>query len=298
MSGRTRLNYLRAFDAAARHLSFSAAADEMNLTQAAVSQQIAKLEQSLGATLFIRRNRSLSLSERGQAYALVVREVLDRLDAVTAHVFPISERSTVLVRCTPSVASLWLAPRLAAFHRLHPGINVRIQTLDLFSDRRKSRQDDLVIFRGSAASRPDADTRLLWTAEIFPVCTPAYLARRGPFDGPESIAGCDLIEILGYENNWHRWIRRFAPGVPAPKPAVTVDGLIIAIELACRGEGVILGRKPMIDAFIADGRLVRPLDGAQLFSPYYLRMHANASKHSAARQLADWMCQAAAAAAV
>ncbi len=294
MSRRTRLNHLRAFDAAARHLSFSVAAGEMNLTQAAVSQQIARLEESLGATLFIRHNRALSLSERGQAYALVVREVLDRLDTVTAQIFPSVERGTVSVRCTPSVASLWLAPRLAAFHRLHPEINVRIRTLDLFSDRGKPVQGDLAIFRGTAGQRLDADTRLLWTAEIFPVCAPAYLTRRGPLSTVESVAGCDLIEILGYENNWHRWMRSFAPGRMAPVPAVTVDGLIIAIELACRGEGVILGRRPMIDTYLADGRLVRVLDGASLQSPYYLRLHSGASRYSAARRLADWMCQAAA----
>jgi len=294
MSGPTRLNYLRAFDAAARHLSFSAAAEEMHLTQAAVSQQIAKLEQSLGATLFIRHNRALSLSERGQAYALVVREVLDRLDTVTAHIFPVLERGTVTVRCTPSVASLWLAPRLAEFHRLHPGINVRIQTLDLFSDRRKTGQGDLVIFRAAAGRRLDAGTRLLWTAEIFPVCAPAYLARHGAVAGPQGIAGGDLIEILGYENNWHRWMRSFAPGCPAPVPAVTVDGLIIAIEMACRGEGIILGRRPMIDTYLADGRLVRLMEGASLFSPYFLAMQASPSRIQAARHLADWMCQSAA----
>lgn len=294
MSLPTKLNYLRAFDAAARHLSFSAAAEEMNLTQAAVSQQIAKLEHALAATLFIRRNRALSLSEHGQAYALVVREVLDRLDTVTANTFSLKERGAVSVRCTPSVASLWLAPRLAAFQRLHPGISVRIQTLDLFSDRRKPRQDDLTIFRAPAGQRLDADTRLLWTAEIFPVCAPTYLARCGTFAGPRDIAGCDLIEILGYENNWHRWLRSFAQGAPTAEPAITVDGLIIAIEMACRGEGMILGRTPMIDAFLADGRLVRAVEGASLFSSYYLKVRANASKHAPARYLADWMCREAA----
>ncbi len=290
MSRQVKLNYLRAFDAAARHLSFSAAAEEMNLTQAAISQQIAKLEQTLGSDLFIRRNRALSLSERGLAYHLVVREVLDRLDAVTGQIFPVESRRMVSVRCTPSIASQWLAPRLGAFHRTHPTIDIRIQTLDLYPDRRQSPQADLTIYRAADDHDPDAQTRLLWRAEIFPVGAPAYLQRSGPIAGAAGIARCALIDILGYANNWHRWLRRFAPGSPPPAPVVTLDGLNMAIEAACRGEGLILGRRPLIDAYLADGRLLPVLDGDfSLHSSYFLRLNAASPRRAAARTLADWM---------
>lgn len=290
MSRQVKLNYLRAFDAAARHLSFSAAAEEMNLSQAAISQQIARLEHALGSDLFIRRNRALSLSERGLAYHLVVREVLDRLDAVTGQIFPAESRRTVSVRCTPSVASQWLVPRLGAFHRAYPGTDIRIQTLDLYPERRQSPQADLTIYRAAEGHDADAETRLLWRAEIFPVGGRGYLERFGPIAGPADIARCDLIDIMGYTNNWHRWLRRFAPACPPPAPAVTLDGLNMAIEAACRGEGLILGRRPLIDAYLEDGRLIPALEGEfSLYSPYYLRLNPASPRRAAARTLADWM---------
>lgn len=289
MPRQVKLNYLRAFDAAARHQSFSAAAEEMNLSQAAISQQIAKLEQSLGSDLFIRRNRALSLSEHGLAYHLVVREVLDRLDAVTGQIFPAPGRRTVSVRCTPSIASQWLAPRLGAFYHAHGGIDIRIQTLDLYS----SPPADLTIYRAAETHQPDAETRLLWRAEIFPIADRAYLERSGPIATPRDILRCDLIDILGYANNWHRWLRRFAPGCALPAPVVTLDGLNMAIEAACRGEGVILGRRPLVDHYLQDGRLTPVLPGGfSLYSDYYLRLNAASPRRAAARALADWMVNA------
>lgn len=290
MLHRMRLNYLRAFDAAARYLSFSAAANELNLTQAAISQQIAKLERSCNTSLFVRHNRALSLTEHGKAYHLVVREVLDRLDNATAQLFPVVGHHAVSIRCTPSVASNWLAPRLSAFHRVHPTIEVRVRTLDLQPDRYRQARLDLEIFRGTENLATAGNIRLLWIAEIFPVCAPAYLRRRGPITTPASIVDHDLIDIIGYTNNWYRWIRHFAADCPSRAPAVTVDGLNIAIEAACRGEGIILGRRPLIDAFLLDGRLVPALDcRASLHSSYYLRIDPAAPSRGAVRLLAEWI---------
>lgn len=290
MPRQVKLNYLRAFDAAARHLSFSLAADEMHLSQGAISQQIAKLEEALGSDLFIRRNRALSLSERGLAYHLVVREVLDRLDSVTGQIFPAPGRKTVSVRCTPSVASQWLVHRLGHFYRDHPGIDIRIQTLDLYPDQRQHPQADLTIYRAAAHHDDGAETRLLWRAEIFPVCAQSYLQRTGPIVTPADVARRDLIDIMGYENNWHRWLRQFAPASPAAEPVVTLDGLNIAIEAACRGDGLILGRRPLIDPYLRDGRLKQVLGGSfSLFSCYYLRLNPASPRRAAARTLADWM---------
>lgn len=290
MPHRQRLNYLRAFDAAARYLSFSAAAAELNLTQAAISQQIAKLERSCNTSLFVRHNRALSLTEHGKAYHLVVREVLDRLDSTTAQLFPRVGRHAVSIRCTPSVASNWLAPRLGGFHQAHPDIEVRVRTLDLLPDRHRQARQDLEIFRGPEDLAVGDNIRLLWIAEIFPVCAPSYLARRGPIAAPPDIAAHDLIDIIGYANNWHRWLRRFAAGRSPRAPAVTVDGLNIAIEAACRGEGIILGRRPLIDAFLEDSRLVPALDRqASLHSGYYLRIDPAAPPQGAVRQFAGWI---------
>lgn len=290
MPGRVRLNHLRAFDAAARHLSFTAAGAEMNISQAAVSQQIAGLEDVLEARLFQRHNRTLSLTERGRAYHQVVREVLDRLDTATAQIFPRTGPQVVTIRCTPSVASNWLAPRMGRFHQTHQGIEVRVRTLDL-ALAGEPQGHDLEILRGPAGMEDGRSLRLLWRAEILPVCSPGYLARCGPIPSPAALAQCDLIDIIGYGNNWHRWLHRFAPAVPARAPVMSVDGLNIAIEVARRDEGIILGRRPLIDAWLESGRLVRALEGeASLESFYYLRIDPAVPQRSVTRLLADWIC--------
>lgn len=294
MPRRHRLNYLRAFDAAARRLSFSLAAEELNLSQAAVSQQIKQMEEALGAALFVRHNRSLTLSENGKAYFLVVREVLDRLDAVTDQLFPDADKSIVSVRCTPSIATIWLAPRLREFHRHHPEIDVHIRTIDLLPDRFVSRHSELEILRLPPDTDPQPHMRKLWDARIFPVCAPAFLDRHGPFDGPANLCQQELIHTLGYSNDWHRWARVFAGPDAVVASGLTVDGLNISIDAACRGEGIMLGRTPLVDDHLSDGRLVAAIDPELcLQSSYFLQTDSKSRNWKAGRILADWLVLAA-----
>jgi len=288
-----RLNYLRVFDAAARKLSFSLAAEELNLTQAAISQQIRHLEQALGAALFIRFNRSLKLTESGLAYSLVVREVLDRLDTVTDQIFPDTNKNTISVRCTPSVAT-WLAPRLSVFRQIHPETNVRIRTTDLMSDKFQLQQNELEILRLPVGAESGKNIQKLWDVEIFPVCVPSFLTKMRPFSRPEDLLKQELIHILGYSNDWHRWGRLFAPQMVNVPAGLTVDGLNIALDAACRGEGIVLGRRPLIDVYLEDGRLVRAIEGeASLFTSYYLRTNTHSANWRITRVLIEWLIQVA-----
>ena len=291
MSKRPRLNYLRAFDAAARCLSFSRAGEELHLSQAAISQQIRQLEKALGAALFIRGNRSLSLSENGKAYFLVVREVLDRLDTVTDQIFPGTEKSIVSVRCTPSIASIWLAPLLRDFHREHPEIDVRIRTIDMLPDALRPHQSELEILRNPSEGRAQGNLHKLWDAEIFPVCAPEYLRQYGPFSTPQDVIGQELIHTLGYSNDWHRWARVFGAGQVAAT-GLTVDGLNIALDATCRGEGIMLGRRPLMDACLEGARLVPAMQqNLSLWSAYYLRVPVRSPNLKSSRILADWLLQ-------
>ncbi|MCB2092913.1 MAG: LysR family transcriptional regulator [Rhodobacteraceae bacterium] len=285
MTNKRQLNSIRTFDAVARRMSFSLAAEELAISQAAVSQQIRLLEDDLGARLFVRHNRSISLTEAGRAYFDVVREILDRLDSVTNQLFPRFSARMLTVRCSPSVATLWLSPKLRRIGRPLPGIDVRILTLDNITDS-QHRMWDLEIFRGTFPDDADGETEKLWDAEIFPVCAPGYLHGFGPVNLPEDVARCDLIHTLGYRNDWHRWFRRFAPGVAKVPAALSVDGLLIALDAACNGDGVILGRRPLIDAHLADGRLVRVFpEGASLGSTYLIRVNKKSPAWMAARSL-------------
>ena len=291
MPKRPRLNYLRAFDAAARKLSFSRAGEELNLSQAAISQQIRQLETALGAALFIRGNRSLNLSENGKAYFLVVREVLDRLDTVTDQIFPGSDKSMVSVRCTPSIASIWLAPLLRDFHLQYPEIDVRIRTIDMLPDALRAPQSELEILRNPPEGGAQSHLQKLWDAEIFPVCSPEFLRQFGPFPTPGDVIGQELIHTLGYSNDWHRWARVFGGGQVATS-GLTVDGLNIALDAACRGEGIMLGRRPLIDACLEEGRLVPAMhENRSLWSSYYLRSPTRSPNLKSSRILADWLLQ-------
>ena len=296
MPRRPRLNYLRAFDAAARRLSFSLAAQELNLTQAAVSQQIRQLEAALGAALFIRHNRSLTLSEAGRAYFQVVREVLDRLDNVTDQLFPDQAKVIVTVHCTPSVAALWLGPRLRAFHATVPGIEVHLRTTDILPDRYRARGNDIEIIRLGPGEALGEHMRPLWEARIIPVCAPGYLAEAGPFENAAAVCRTELIHTVGYGNDWHRWAREFAGPEVSVASGMTMDGLMLALDAACRGEGVMLGRRPLIDGHLRDGRLVEVLPGhGGLVTRYAMRLAERSPNGRAVRRLADWMAAEAAA---
>jgi LysR family glycine cleavage system transcriptional activator len=138
------LNALRAFEAAARHLSFTRAAEELNVTQAAISHQVKALEERLGVRLFRRLNRALLLSEVGQAYLPPVRDALDTIAAATERLVAHDVSGTLNISVSPSVAAMWLVPRLAGFRKAHPEIDVRISADDRLTDF--ARDDvDLVI---------------------------------------------------------------------------------------------------------------------------------------------------------
>lgn len=287
MANKLQLNSIRTFDAVARRMSFSLAAEELSVSQSAVSQQVRQLEADLGSKLFVRHNRSISLTENGRAYAGVVREVLDRLDSVTQQLFPRRSARTLTLRCTPSVAALWLSRRLHSIADSLPDIDVRIITLDNAMDKDR-RVWDIEIFRGRFPEDTDADTELLWHAEILPVCAPDYLHRIGFVKVPGDLARCDLIHTLGYRNDWHRWFRTFAPDTPKAPTGLSVDGMLIAIDAAENGDGILLGRRPLVDSRLADGRLVRvfPEDFA-LHSPYLIRTNTKSASWQATRRLRD-----------
>ncbi|VAW00975.1 hypothetical protein MNBD_ALPHA07-1207 [hydrothermal vent metagenome] len=131
----------------------------------------------------------------------------------------------------------------------------------------------------------------LWDAEIFPVCAPEYLRQFGPFPTPQDVIGRELIHTLGYSNDWHRWARVFGAGQVATS-GLTVDGLNIALDAACRGEGIMLGRRPLIDACLEGVRLVPAMqENLSLWSAYYLRVPVRTPNLKSSRILADWLLQ-------
>jgi LysR family transcriptional regulator, glycine cleavage system transcriptional activator len=293
---RPRLNALRTFEAAGRHLSFSIAGEELGVSQAAVSQQIRQLESHLDAKLFVRRNRGLSLTSVGDAYHLAVHEALDRLDAVTDQLFPGAEDHVVTVRCTPSVATLWLIPRLGRLHAALPGIELRIVTLAPEHGGSGPGFADIEIATLDAGEA-GPDCRELLTALIAPVCAPSLLRQRR-VSKPADLMGFDLLHVIGYRDDWHRWFRSAGLSEQKVPGGASFDGSLMALEAAANGDGVMLGRRPFIDPYLQSGDLVLLFGGRQfLTSTYFLRGREAARNRSDVNAVMDWLVEVASASA-
>ena len=283
---RPRLNALRTFEAAGRHLSFSVAGDELGVSQAAVSQQIRQLEGTLGARLFLRRNRGLSLTGVGEAYHLAVHEALDRLDAITDQLFPGARDHVVTVQCTPSVATLWLIPRLGRLHAAHPDIDLRIVTLD--PGRGGGGLTDIEIATLDPADA-GPNCHELMTARIVPVCAPSLLPT-GRLSRPSEVLHFDLLHVLGYRDDWHRWFRASGLSDQKVPGGVSFDGSLMALEAAVNGDGIMLGRRPFIDPHLQSGDLALVFgERHALTTTYYLRWPEAARNRRDVTAVIDWL---------
>jgi LysR family glycine cleavage system transcriptional activator len=275
-------------------MSFSAAARDLKISQSAVSQQIRQLEDTLGAALFNRQNRRLSLTSTGQAYYEVVNETLDRLDTVTGQLFPARGRQAVTLACSASIAALWLVPQLKILQVQHPELELRINTLDQASSPGKPSTSDLEIFIASEKQIDHGFEKLL-SATITPVCSAALFEHHGRPENPTDLLEFELIHILGYEDGWHRWFRQNGVRQVGVPDGLSVDGSLIAIEAVQRAEGVMLGRRPFIDRLLASGELVEVFNKPyHLHADYFLRYQAAKTNRHEISLVADWIRQLAA----
>jgi len=283
---RPRLNVLRSFEAAARHQSFSRAADELHISAAAVSQQMRHLEAHLGDALFIRHHRRISLTATGQDYFKAVHFALEHLDAATDRLFGAPVRRVVVIKCGSSVATLWLAPEIGAFRSTHPDIDLHIHTQEADENGAATACDLEIFVAGSRA--PDARTRALLCATITPVAAPGHLAQR--LDKAGDILGHKLIHVLGYDDDWHGWFDRHGLDRRVVPPGLAADSSLFAIDAALRGDGILLGRRPFIDGYLETGRLVpvfaRPHD---LQASYWLRQHADSRNAHNRDKVSAWL---------
>lgn len=285
---RPRLNVLRTFEAAGRRLSFSLAAADLNISQAAVSQQMRHLEAHLGAALFLRHHRRVSLTPVGQKYLEEVHGALERLDEATDKLFAGRVGQAVSIRCTTSVATLWLAPQIRAFQTQNPGIDLTIKTQDLDAGPGQAKDADFEIF---VSDRTDfgPDVRRLLSATITPVGAPGYLAQH-QIRSAQDIQNLDMIHIFGYRDNWQRWMQVFGVTPLENTPGLAVDSSLFAIDAALRGDGVFLGQRPFIDTYLSSGELVEMFDKPHhLNATYYLRHKTSIRKNSSKDKVLEWL---------
>jgi LysR family transcriptional regulator, glycine cleavage system transcriptional activator len=251
VAGLPTLTWLRAFEAAARTSSFTAAAAELNLTSGAISYQIRALEGYLGFALFERLPRGVKLTAMGVAYLPPVRKAFEELADSTVGLFGGSERAQISVHAPVSLAALWLAPKLPAFIAAHPGIDVRLSSV-IWDNPMPDEATDLEIRYGSGQWRGYRSERLL-NQRIVAVCSPTLLERA-------SLLPRHLIHIMGHENHWLQVRNALQIEDTAAEPGPTVDTTIAALELAANGAGCALAHRIFLSAYLTTGRLVFALD--------------------------------------
>jgi LysR family transcriptional regulator, glycine cleavage system transcriptional activator len=255
------LDLLEGFEAAARHLSFTKAGEELYLTQSAVSRQIKELEEQLGVPLFERRHRSLALTEAGQQFYAAAAQVLTTMRGATERLRAAGGRKRPLsVTTTHSFAALWLIPRLAGFTTTHPGIDVRITADTRVQDLARDGLD--LAIRHGPASLAGPNAVRLFGERVFPVCSPKLL-RKNPLREPADLKNHCLLQYDDPEVrhpwlHWKTWLE--VAGIPALRPAATLSfsGYEQIIPAALAGHGVALGRTPLVRDLMAAKDLVAP----------------------------------------
>lgn len=282
------LNGLRAFEAAARHMSFTDAAEELNVTQAAISHQVRGLELRLGLKLFVRRNRSLLLSEAGQAYLPAVRSAFDQLNEATEKLLQKDKGGHLTVTTTASFAMKWLVPRLGGFQRANTEIDVRISTGTGLVDF--SREDVDIGIRYGRGQWPNLMAERLVAEDVMPVCAPALLKGPNGLKKPTDLKRFTLLHIGNFPDDWQVWLTAAGvKGVDASR-GVSFDFALAAYQAAMDGLGVALGRNPLVEPDLKAGRLVVPFEFKRSSDfAYYLVYPPEAIRRRKIKAFRDWI---------
>jgi LysR family transcriptional regulator, glycine cleavage system transcriptional activator len=289
------LDLLAAFEAAARHLSFTKAAAERFLTQSAVSRQMRALEDELGVALFRRQHRALALTPQGARLFAVCTAVLAQLRGTVRELRAPSQREVLALTTTPGLASFWLIPRLPAFTRAHPGIDVRLDAT--FEMRELSREGFDLAIRYARAEKVAGQA--LFGEKVLPVCSPKLL-RHLPLARPQELAAHTLLQMEpsisgGMPVEWEPWLQAMGLAHLEPAARLSMSGYNEVVAAAVAGQGVALGRRPLVDELLREGRLVAPL-AKTLATPrsYILVVDPAARARPAVRALEAWLLEQAA----
>jgi len=271
------LSSLLAFEAAARHLSFTDASREMHVTQTAISHQIRNLEELLETRLFVRRKNALALTAAGQQYLETVSHAIDMLDSATARTRREKSTEILTIHCLPTYATHCLIPALPEFQRANPGITLQVFTNQTF-DQFRQRTYDVAIRYGSG-NWSGLKAELLHHEEIFPVCTPALAAQILDVNTHKSLANLTQIRTYfstTYQDDWPNWLD--AAGLSNAEFAgeAIFNLQITSLQAALDGVGITLGRTPLTDSHLRQGTLIAPFETRlRTGSGYYLASPAD-----------------------
>lgn len=287
------LNSLRAFEAAARHLSFTRAAEELFVTPAAISHQVKALEEWFGVQLFFRRNREILMTEAGQLLLPGARDAFDTLDMACQRILAEEATGELRVTCMPSFAASWLVPRLAGFRNREPDIDVLLSTEDRVVDFNLE-PFDLGIRMGSG-SYTDLESVHLLDEEIFPVCSPMLQQGEHPLKTPDDLVHHTLLHD-DYVAGWAEWLADAGVTSVNAKRGPMIDNSAMLLQAAADGQGVAMARRALAQGLLDAGRLIRPFALSMTNqSSYYLVYPSRLKDHPKITAFRDWIVEEAAA---
>jgi DNA-binding transcriptional LysR family regulator len=246
------LNGLRAFEAAARGGSFAAAAVELNVSPSAISRLVKLLEQRLGVALFERQANGLALTDAGAGYLRELTASFDRIRAATEQLTARQEQA-MLIGAGPTLAMRWLIPRLPRFQQLCPQVEIRISTA--IADAHPMKPDWTAAIRIGDGKWSGFDAEFLFTAELFPVCSPGVAAR---LKKPADLAKARILQVANAPEDWRVWLAAAGASQVDLSHAQVFDYPAFALQAALDGLGVAMARAPFVADDLAAGRLVRP----------------------------------------
>lgn len=287
--GRLPLTALRSFEAAGRHLSFSRAAEELFVSQAAISRQIRELEVFLRRPLFERHHRRVELTDAGRRLLSQLVRSFDAIDALLSELVAAPAQTVVRVSVEPSLASVWLVPRLNRFRQLRPDIDVALEVDPRLIEFRGDQPELALRFSAHAVSWPRSEAERLASTVDSPVLSPALLAAGPPLDKPADLGRYTLL----HEENRQGWARWFeAAGVPAdvvPARGPMLADASLSKQAALLGHGVALGDLLQIGEELASGTLVKPFDIDVASGAYWLVARSLRDLPEPAAAFADWV---------
>ena len=280
------LNWLRAFEASARALSFTEAAQELRMTQSAVSQQIKSLESAMGRTLFLRRARGLALTDEGRGYLPTVQAAFAMLEEGTTVLQGRSDPDVLELQVNLSFALFWLTPRLAQFMDENPTLQLNLATA-VWTEERPHNPAALQIVFGLGKSAGISGKRLTRDS-LFPVCSPALARHMQTLDG---LLAQRLFDLPGTAQSWGAWLKAHPEGGAVELPAVhRASTWALSLEWAQRGLGVALAHETIANDLLASGALVRPFDfSIPLKEAYYLIAPEGSRTRPASRVFKEWL---------
>ena len=266
-----------------------AAAGQLGLTESAVSHQVKRLEEFLGLALFERHGRELRLTAAGTRFHRAIRPALAAIQAATDDVMATPRQQRVTITVPTSIAAFWLIPRMAKLQQRHPAVDLQLVATNRLGDLARE-QIDLAIRYGTGEWR-DLEVRQLMPELYFPVVSAAFLRKHGARNPTELLNNSRIIANALHPDEWTEWCTAHGLQQPRTSNMITLSSAELVLPAVLDGVGIGIGRRPIIDPLLKDGRLV-PLfrDRAIGKAAYYLvRPRAGAS--SAARKVADWLIE-------